>query len=97
MSAAVIVQEGVDYCTGWPDQIWGMDLRYCCARHDLFYAANADNLNWLDFVGAHWELAQCVGGVMGATMFAGLCTFGLLSWIHFKNRLSHGARDRKKD
>ena len=82
-----------DYCTGWPDgwPIWlgGTGREWgelCCKPHDLYYQQNADNLNWFDFLGAHWELAQCVGGVMGAVMYAGLCTFGLLFWINLKNK-----------
>ena len=79
-----------DYCTSWPDRLpsWlgGADWSACCKIHDDFYSANADNLNWFDFIGAHWDLAQCVGGVMGATMFAGLSTFGFLFWVAIKSR-----------
>jgi len=42
------VVEGVDYCTRWPDQIWGLDLRACCAalkfdasRVDAFFTEAA--------------------------------------------------------
>ena len=80
-----------DYCTGWPDGNWGQ----CCKVHDEFYATNADNLNWFDFVGSHWELASCVGGTMGATMFAGLCTVGLLFWVVLKNKFKPGSRPEK--
>lgn len=63
----------------------------CCKAHDTFYAAHEHSLNWIDFVGSHWALAQCVGGVMGAVMFAGLTTFGLIFWIAIKNKFRPGS------
>ncbi len=90
-----------DYCTAWPDgwPRWlggtGEEWAQCCAVHDQFYADHANSLNWPEFVSSHWTLAQCVGGAMGATMFAGLCTFGLLAWISMKNKFQPGSgKDR---
>jgi len=79
----------VDACTGWwdgwPDVIWGIDLRACCAAHDLAYAAGF----WTSVV-SDFELGRCVaaagGSAMGGIMLAGVLTFGALFKIHYANR-----------
>ncbi len=78
-----------DHCTAWPDgwPVWlggtGTEWAHCCKAHDEFYAGYD---GWLGYWGAHWELAACVGGAMGALMWAGLATFGTALIIHRRNR-----------
>jgi hypothetical protein len=64
----------MDYCTLWPDKLWGVDYSACCAAHDLAYLTGANRLL------ADAELAKCVaqaglpftGFLMGgATTIAG--------------------------
>lgn len=82
-----------DYCTAWPDgwPSWlggtGHEWALCCKAHDEFYAGYD---GWLGYLGAHYELAQCVGGAMGAVMWLGLVSFGSALIVFRKNKLTQG-------
>lgn len=89
----------VDYCTGWPDgwPTWlggtGTEWAHCCKAHDEFYASYD---GWWGYLGAHADLASCVGGAMGVVMYAGLLTLGSLLIINRKNKYRPGDRDRDR-
>jgi hypothetical protein len=88
-----------DYCTSWPDGIptWlggtGVEWSHCCAAHDEFYAGYD---GWFGYLGAHWELCQCVASAgftgMGVIMLAGLVTFGSLLIVNRKNKYKPGSK-----
>lgn len=90
------VPDAIDYCTSWPDgwPTWlggtGREWALCCKAHDEFYASYD---GWLGYLGAHADLAQCVGGAMGALMYAGLATVGWLVVIAYKNTFKPGRND----
>lgn len=80
------------YCTGWFDgwPTWlggnGREWSHCCKAHDEFYASYD---GWSGYLGAHWDLAVCVGQVnwgMAVVMLGGLLTFGTGLIIHKKNQ-----------
>lgn len=64
-----------DYCTFWPEGIWG----HCCAAHDGAYAAGAG------FWHANLDLMVCVARAgwpgIGAIMFVGV---GLFGWRFYR-------------
>jgi hypothetical protein len=70
-----------NYCTGFPDVVFGVDLRPCCNFHDLAYAAHADKIT------ADLNLALCVAheglGGIGLLMLAGVTLFG---WAFYRKR-----------
>lgn len=63
-----------DYCTLFPDRVFGVDLSYCCFRHDLAYAAFTDK------IAADLDLARCVAeaglGGIALLMLTGVTLFG---------------------
>ena len=94
----VTVVDGIDYCTAWPDVIWGMDLRYCCAQHDAFYEQQAA-LDLFAYLGAHWDLATCVASVswgMAVVMFSGLVTVGAGYVVARHNKYQPGSSGKDR-
>lgn len=83
----------MDYCTSWPDgwPTWlggtGTEWALCCKAHDDFYAQQT-SLDFIAYLGAHYDLAACVGGWMGVVMFLGLCAFGLPLLVFRHNKYS---------
>lgn len=91
-----------DYCTswwdGWPAWLGGTGDEWanCCKAHDEFYAGYD---GWLGYLGAHWDLAVCVGQsaswAMGGLMLAGLTTFGSLVVISRKNKIDERGKEKR--
>lgn len=63
-----------DYCTLFPDVVFGVDLRLCCFQHDLAYAAQMPKVQ------ADLDLSLCVAKLghplLGLLMLAGVLVFG---------------------
>jgi hypothetical protein len=70
-----------DYCTLFPDALFGVDYRYCCHLHDIAYGSL---LNRND---ADWDMYICIldqfpasqfilGLVIGTIMYMGVRLFG---------------------
>lgn len=82
-----------DYCTGWWDgwPTWaggsGDEWRHCCRMHDGVYT---ETMTFLQKLAADVDLYSCVGGVMGAIMWAGVSTLGLVIVMIMKNQLTKG-------
>lgn len=85
--------EGVDYCTSWPDFVWGIDLRPCCAAHDLAYGTAGFFGSFQADVEFGVCIASAAGWGMGALMFAGVATFGTAIKIGIANRFRPGQSD----
>lgn len=78
-------------CTAWLDGVptWlggnGHEWISCCQAHDVFYETHN---GWLEFIGAHWNLAKCVAAtghpVMAVIMFVGLLTLGFIYLLYLK-------------
>ncbi len=67
-----------DYCTAFPENLFGKDLSQCCKAHDLAYETQTPKKE------ADVALFNCVadsGGVgaylVAALMFAGVSLFGM--------------------
>jgi hypothetical protein len=74
----------MDYCTLWPDRLFGLDWSACCRLHDIAYGSVATASK----AQADQALFQCVLEVTGwhsfaAVMFVGVSVFG---WIFFKKK-----------
>jgi hypothetical protein len=78
-----------DFCTGFPEQVAGVDISVCCARHDDAFAAGG---SLLDFLIANIDLGACVDALSsspalmaaGIIMAVGTTAFGLPFWIRSK-------------
>lgn len=70
-----------DYCTLFPDVVFGKSLAWCCFRHDVAYGAYADKIS------ADLELALCVSnaglGWVGLLMLVGVTLFG---WLFYPRK-----------
>lgn len=62
-----------DYCTLWPDRIFGLDYSHCCAAHDLDYAMGLEGL------ASDLRLAGCVIETSATlALWAGLMLMGVI-------------------
>ena len=64
-----------DYCTSWPDRLFGKDWSHCCLAHDVAYSLPGSQFE--DDI----ELMRCVAEATGwwplaAAMFLGVVLFG---------------------
>lgn len=70
-----------DYCSFFPDELFGVSLRACCYLHDLAYSFGTPKLE------ADLALAQCVAQAglpaIGGIMFMGVTLFG---WLFYRRR-----------
>jgi hypothetical protein len=71
--------EPIDYCTNWPDRLFGKDWSQCCLAHDIAYALPGSKLE------ADLDLGRCVLDATGwwwmaALMVAGVTVFGGSYW-----------------
>ena len=76
-----------DYCTAFPDRVFGVDLAFCCWRHDLAYAFRDPKIT------ADLELALCVSnaglGWVGLLMLVGVTCFG---WLFYPRKPKGSAK-----
>lgn len=69
----------MDYCTLWPDKLWGVYFGHCCAAHDVAYMTGANRL------AADAELATCVASA--GLPFTGFLMGGattLAGWLFYR-------------
>jgi hypothetical protein len=69
----------MDYCTLWPDQLWGVYFGQCCAAHDHAYITGQPRL------AADAELARCVAEL--GLPFTGFLMGGattLAGWLFYR-------------
>jgi hypothetical protein len=79
----------VDFCTGFPEQVAGVDISVCCASHDDAFAAGG---SIIDFIAANIDLGACVDALssspvlmaVGVIMAIGTTLCGLPWWIRAK-------------
>lgn len=70
-----------DYCTLWPDRVFGLDYSHCCAQHDLDYAMGLEGL------ASDLRLASCVIETSGwLTLWATLMLIGVVLYRVFLHR-----------
>lgn len=71
----------MDYCTLWPDRIFGVDYSHCCAAHDLDYAMGIEGL------ASDLRLFGCVIETsMTLTLWATLMLIGVVLYRVFLHR-----------
>lgn len=82
-------EETIDYCTSFPESLFGIDLSYCCKAHDLTYETQVPK-NEADIA-----LFKCVYNsadgrlvvpnlLIAALMFAGVSLFGKHFYLKVK-------------
>lgn len=80
----------MDWCTFWPDSMFGISWAHCCAVHDIAYTLDFDKLQ------ADLALKKCVANegaaAMGAVMFVGVFLFGGFVKIINNQRIKHGKK-----
>jgi len=68
-----------DYCTLWPDRLFGVDYSQCCLQHDLAYLAGLPRIE------ADLALGLCVAEsglpIIGVLMALATMAFG---WFFYR-------------
>lgn len=89
-----MVAGAVDHCTGFPEEIAGVDISVCCADHDDAFATGG---SIIDFLIANIDLGACVDALssnpvlmaVGVIVALGTTAFGLPFWIRARWRRTH--------
>lgn len=75
-----------DYCTFFPERIFGIDLAPCCYAHDMAYESGGVTLQ------SHIDLGACVIASGGGYLLAGAMVAATTAWWLVKSFFGRAAR-----